>query len=265
MKKIMEKYKIQFKEVLNDLRTPERRYRQIPNILTGSRLLSPFVIIPSVITGNFALAGISTALFAMTDLFDGLVARKLEITSEFGKDLDAFTDKLFVGTLLISLVITNPFYAMPLLMEIAIAGINVNKKINNQKAESHMIGKVKMTSLYTLIALGYMNMYVKVPPELLNTLFVSTIGLQTAAVVSYSKNDNKINTDVIEAEKVNNKEVENLITEEEHKEKTKEKEETLTAKYLKQYRQLRNEALSEKIMDEQEIKTDESVKVNVKK
>ncbi len=264
MKEIIEKYKKQFKEVLNDLKTPGKRYRQIPNILTGSRLLAPFVIIPSVITGNFVLAGISTALFATTDLFDGLVARTLHITSEFGKDLDAFTDKIFVGTLMISLIFTNPFYIAPLIMEATIAGININKKIKNRNPESHMIGKVKMTSLYALIALGFLNMYFKVPPALINTLFASTLGLQVATIADYSKkSDNGNIEEVEEQEKIES--LEDIEIKEETKEKVKEKEQTITQKYLGEYRNLREVVLKEKSLEEQKTIINNNIKINQKK
>lgn len=262
MKEILEKYKQQFKEVINDLKTPGRRYRQIPNILTGSRLLSPFIIIPSVITGNFALAGLSTALFATTDLFDGMVARKLGVTSEIGKDLDAFTDKVFVGTLLISLVIANPVYLLPLIMESTIAGINVNKKIKNQNPESHLIGKVKMTSLYVLIALGYINMYVKVPQAILNTLFISTIGLQTATTIDYAKTNNikEINDEKIEINSVEHIEDDNQV----ELQNEKVKEQTITEKYLSEYRNLREIVTQQKGQEETENINDD-IKIHIKK
>lgn len=67
----------------------------------------------------------------------------MEITSELGKTLDAVSDKVFVRTLIISLLFTNPAYFIPLVLECSIAGINIYKDIKDKNPESHMIGKVK--------------------------------------------------------------------------------------------------------------------------
>lgn len=245
MKDIMEKYKEQFREALQQLKTPGERKKQIPNILTASRLLAPFIIIPSVAMGNFVIAGISTLLFSATDMVDGYLARKLQSTSELGKDLDATTDKVFVGTLMISLILINPIYLIPFVLEGSIAGINIYKKIKDKNPESHMIGKVKMTSLYLLIALGFLNMYLKVPTELITTLFVSTVGLQTATAIDYSetKNDKKevknTGSNIIEEDKI-----ENITNNNEKK--------------LNEYKELRDILVKSKELEEKEINIEES-------
>ena len=229
MSKIIDKYKQQFKEAWKQLKTPSERKKQIPNILTATRLLAPFVIIPSVATGNFIVAGISTLLFSATDMMDGFLARKMNTTSDLGKDLDAVTDKVFVGTLMISILLTNPMYIVPLILEGTIATININKKIKNKNPESHMIGKVKMTSLYILIALGFINMYIHIPSILVNLLYTSTIGLQALTIYDYAKkSDEKFENNSIEEVKI--------IESEKHKEDTKLKEKTLTENHLEKYK-----------------------------
>lgn len=187
MKKMIQEYTQQIKIAWNELKTPGSRIKQIPNILTSMRLLSPFVIIPMVATGNLLAAGVSTLLFSTTDLLDGFLARKLKATSKLGKDLDAITDKIFVGTLITSLLITNIMYIVPLMLETVIAGVNIHKKLNNQKTNSSMTGKIKTTSMYFLITAGLINMYVPVPKILISLLYSSTIGLQILSVRGYCK------------------------------------------------------------------------------
>lgn len=259
MKDIMRKYKEQFKEALQQLKTPGERKKQIPNILTATRLLAPFVIIPSVATGNFAIAGISTLLFSTTDMVDGYLARKLESTSDLGKDLDATTDKVFVGALMISLILTNPIYLIPFVLEGSIAGINIYKKIKDKNPESHMIGKVKMTSLYLLIALGFLNMYLKVPTELITTLFVSTVGLQTATAIDYSVT--KSNKKEVEKTNINNIQNDklNVTVREDNLNKT-----TINEKKLNEYKELRDILMNSKELDEKEIRIEKS-KTKVKR
>lgn len=255
MKEIIEKYKRQIEEALHQLKTPGLRKKQIPNILTASRLLSPFIIIPSIVTGNFMAAGISTLLFSVTDLFDGLLARKMKVTSDLGKDLDAATDKIFIGTLMLSLVITNVIYLLPFVMEGLISSINITKKLKNKNPETSMVGKVKMTSLYILVSLGFLNMYVNIPPILFNVLYPTTIGLQALTIQSYCRDKSK-------RECVKDKDIEEKNSTE--KIENNEKEKTMTEKHLEKYKfykKIIEEQKNKELLDmKQEKKEPEKVK-----
>lgn len=227
MRDVFEKYKKQFYDALLELKTKGSRKKQIPNLLTASRLLSPFVILPFIITGNFIGAGISIIIFSSTDLVDGYMARKLEATSDFGKDLDAVTDKVFVATLLASLVFINPVYIIPLILEGKIAAININKKLKNKDPKSHMIGKFKMTSLYVMIASCFTNMYISIPSIIIKSLYIGTIGLQAVTAYTYSKGE-VIKECYDSRENINQKEDEIFIE--------KEKEKSLTSLRLEKYK-----------------------------
>ncbi|MCB1783180.1 MAG: CDP-diacylglycerol--glycerol-3-phosphate 3-phosphatidyltransferase [Alphaproteobacteria bacterium] len=80
------------------------------NILTVSRLfllpimIGLFYLEPA--WGGWAawLCGLVYAIAAVTDFFDGYVARKYNQTSAFGTFLDPISDKIFVATLMILLV-----------------------------------------------------------------------------------------------------------------------------------------------------------------
>lgn len=81
----------------------------IPNILTSLRiLLIPCIVVVYYLPYQWALlaaAGIF-AFAAVTDWFDGYLARKLEQTTPFGAFLDPVADKLMVAVALIILVET---------------------------------------------------------------------------------------------------------------------------------------------------------------
>ena len=71
-------------------------------------------------------------IFALTDTFDGYFARKYNAISTFGKYLDAFVDKVFALTILISLIIktviyNNNFYLIiiTIILELIISCINL--------------------------------------------------------------------------------------------------------------------------------------------
>lgn len=173
---LKEKYKKDIKEALNDLKTPGRRYRQIPNVLTASRLISPLVILPAALTGNISLTAGLALGFGLTDCVDGAIARKLEIESDLGKDLDAVTDKVFVGTLLIASSFFNPLLLCNLGLEGAIAGINIKQKLSGKETGSTMIGKYKTWAVFGLAALGL------IAPQLGLTGAVNILALGTAAM-----------------------------------------------------------------------------------
>lgn len=80
--------------------------KQLPNILTVSRI----ILLP-VLIGLFFVPGAAaawTALWiyifcAVTDFLDGYIARKFGSTSGFGTFLDPISDKIMVGSLLLTL------------------------------------------------------------------------------------------------------------------------------------------------------------------
>lgn len=82
----------------------------IPNILTMARiLLLPAIIACFFLEGHFgpAITWTCFALYviaAITDFFDGWVARKFNQISAFGTFLDPISDKIFVGAMLVLLV-----------------------------------------------------------------------------------------------------------------------------------------------------------------
>lgn len=84
--------------------------KQIPNFLTTFRI----VIIPILIL-SFYIPGmvshiVAAALFgiaAITDYFDGHLARKLKVQSNFGKCLDPIADKLIVIVAIVMLIKFN--------------------------------------------------------------------------------------------------------------------------------------------------------------
>lgn len=185
--KLKENYKEQFKEALTDLKTPGKRKKQIPNLLTASRLLSPVIIIPAALVGNVAFAAGAAALFGLTDFFDGKLARKWDAKSQFGADLDAVTDKLFAGTLLLAGAIFNPLLLANVALEGLIAGINVKEKLDGKKPASTKTGKVKTGFLFGLGALGLIAPALSLPTALLPGLALTTAALQGVTALSYLK------------------------------------------------------------------------------
>ncbi|KEA61872.1 CDP-diacylglycerol--glycerol-3-phosphate 3-phosphatidyltransferase [Marinobacterium lacunae] len=138
---------------------------KIPNILTLLRivLIPVFVLVYYL---PFPWAPLASAaifsLAAITDWFDGYLARKLNQTSPFGAFLDPVADKLMVAAALVVLVETfaEPWMTIPAVViigrEIVISALRewmaeLGKRAN---VAVSMIGKIKTTlQMMSIIAL----------------------------------------------------------------------------------------------------------------
>ncbi|HPF83660.1 MAG TPA: CDP-alcohol phosphatidyltransferase family protein [Bacilli bacterium] len=143
------------KKCLKEFMNKKTRIKQIPNILTASRLLSPFFIIPAALFNNIILLAIFTIIFAITDGLDGYFARKLNASSEFGRRIDPITDKVFAFSLLIPLMFYYKLIIIVFILEIIIALINTYSQFNNNLPKTSFNGKIKTTILYVSIAICY--------------------------------------------------------------------------------------------------------------
>ncbi|AWI07893.1 CDP-diacylglycerol--glycerol-3-phosphate 3-phosphatidyltransferase [Ereboglobus luteus] len=79
----------------------------LPNIITLSRIPLMFVIIWLMFCSWRGSATIAFVLFiisAISDWFDGYLARKQNIVTNFGKFMDALTDKILVIGIMVALV-----------------------------------------------------------------------------------------------------------------------------------------------------------------
>jgi len=96
--------------------------KQIPNILTGGRLVLAVVFLvmmliePSLpadrdysFPGYLDYAFIIFVIAGLTDLFDGMAARKLNVASKFGRIVDPLADKVLIcGAFIVFAIIGQP-------------------------------------------------------------------------------------------------------------------------------------------------------------
>lgn len=81
--------------------------RNLPNILSLSRLVSTVLVFVLVLVDQpwaFLVATILFLLASITDFFDGYLARRLKAVSSLGVFLDLTADKVFVSAILIAMV-----------------------------------------------------------------------------------------------------------------------------------------------------------------
>ncbi|MFA5630803.1 MAG: CDP-diacylglycerol--glycerol-3-phosphate 3-phosphatidyltransferase [Porticoccaceae bacterium] len=128
----------------------------LPNLLTFLRiLLIPLLVLVYYlpIEGRYLLAAAIFALAAVTDWFDGYLARKLDQTTAFGAFLDPVADKLIVAVALVILVQSRPELLVVLPTMIIIGREILISALREWMAEMgrrtsvavSMLGKVKTT------------------------------------------------------------------------------------------------------------------------
>lgn len=190
-------FKNQGKQCIKEFLNKETRKKQIPNMFTASRLLAPFFIIPSALSGNIILTAMFSCMFALTDAADGYCAKKFKATSEFGRKLDPITDKVFAGSLLIPLMFNNPLTIINFILEGVISLINTNSQFSQNNPHTVIIGKFKTGFLYFTIALSYVSLAIGINPSMINYFIGATAILQgTTAYQYYQKflKDQKVKT-----------------------------------------------------------------------
>ena len=82
----------------------------IPNTITAFSLLSGFLSIIFTSKGNFQLAAVMIFAASIFDLTDGIIARLLKTSSQFGVELDSLADIVSFGAAPAFLIYSFHFY-----------------------------------------------------------------------------------------------------------------------------------------------------------
>lgn len=128
----------------------------LPNLLTLSRIPILFGIVgllylswPGAATAAFVLFVVG----ALTDWADGYAARRLGMISNFGKLMDALTDKVFMVGLFITLLVLGilPDWGLPLVLlilsrEFLITGLRLVAASSGKVLAAEKSGKQKTVS-----------------------------------------------------------------------------------------------------------------------
>ena len=116
--------------------------KQLPNIITLSRIISLVVGFILFMKGNTILSLIFYIYGAISDSIDGYFARKLNAYTKFGQYLDAISDKLYFLSLIIILLVNKKYLIiLPTIMELIISIINYLMLKKNKKVFTERVGK----------------------------------------------------------------------------------------------------------------------------
>lgn len=159
----------------------------IPNLLTITRLvLTPVIIVLGLVFAQYKLVIILAIISALTDLFDGKLARKWNTVSDKGAKLDVIADKTFGISLTLCLVRKVRALRMVLVLEIFIALFNLYyyyKKTHH--TNTLMVGKFKTTTLYLAIILSMICIFYAKISFIRDGFIYATMNLQILCLIFY--------------------------------------------------------------------------------
>lgn len=162
------------------------KVEMIPSIITLANLFFGFLAIIWTINGDYQVAAIFILLSVLMDGMDGKVARRLAVTSEFGRELDSLCDVVSFGiapavlTYKVLLETNMGVWGMLLAAAFALCGAVRLARFNVMKISTHFMG-VPITvagGLMAFLVLFHNNIPWFVYPVvmvLLSILMVSTI------------------------------------------------------------------------------------------
>jgi len=125
---------------------------------TGLRVLASPAVMALVLAKSYDVAAIVFVVAAITDWFDGRLARRWGVTTRLGAFLDTTADKLLVSTALIALVSVHrvsPWVALVIVgREFTILGLRTAVESGGRRFETSMLGKWKATIQFAAITLA---------------------------------------------------------------------------------------------------------------
>lgn len=184
--------------------------KNVPNILTISRIIcTPLIIVMFLLPikngiGVFIACGIY-ALGCLTDLFDGQIARKYNLVTDFGRFMDQIADKFITTTAMILVLlsgVTELWLSAVLLLvvvlrDILVSGIRMVAANKGVVISADIFGKVKslfldIANFVLLLSIGLGRVssaeFVEVIRLVGLSIMVVGVVLSLASCVNYSLN-----------------------------------------------------------------------------
>jgi cardiolipin synthase len=167
----------------------------IPNILGYFRiLLIPFFMytyLNAKTVSDYYAPAVIVGVSSITDMFDGLIARKFNMVTQLGKLIDPFADKLTQGALIICFLLKYQYMRYLLVLYVLkegfmlVAGIFMlhhnGKKLNGAK----WFGKVSTALVYIVMFILFLNpiFFPKMNEGVINA-FILLCGFAMAATLA---------------------------------------------------------------------------------
>ena len=172
----------------------ENKYKDkiltIPNILSFFRIcLIPVIVWLYIGKEDYSLTLIILILSGITDVVDGIIARKCNMISDFGKAFDPIADKLTQAAMLCCLVSRFSHMMIPLGMLVVkevftgiTALISIKKTDKVEGADWH--GKLTTVSLYLMM--GIHLLWFNIPTSASLIMVGMCVGIMLMSLIMYS-------------------------------------------------------------------------------
>lgn len=128
----------------------------IPNILSMLRILMIAAVVILFVMEYYLAAGIVLIVSGVTDVLDGIIARKFNMVSALGKALDPFADKLTQFAVLICLTFFNKLILIPFVILVLrdafmlLTGLSIFKRTKSTFC-ARWYGKISTMYTYCLM------------------------------------------------------------------------------------------------------------------
>ena len=162
--------------------------KAIPNIITTARLILA-LIFPVVFFYKFTdIAIIIFILASISDFLDGYLARKWNVVSTYGKNLDPVADKLLmVFSVLLIILLNENSMIITLIFEMIIVIINILLFSKTKVFNVLQWGKIKTVFLFLLTIAGLSINYHQIIEYIFYFLLIITSILQIISIFKYFK------------------------------------------------------------------------------
>ena len=159
---------------------------EFPRVLIGGKVLADY---------KYFIAGILFIIGSVSDFFDGYIARKNNIVTDYGKVMDAIADKVLVNGILIILSVAGFINVIiPVIIicrDIIVDSIKMVAGSKSKAVGASMLGKIKTVCM--MIGISLMLFY-NLPFELWNLrvadlfIFVATVLSVVSGIQYYLRN-----------------------------------------------------------------------------
>lgn len=167
----------------------------VPNILTVARIvLTPIVLAAYMLAfpGHYLVATILYFIAGMTDFFDGKIARKKQLITNFGKFADPLADKMLTTGVYLALI-SNGYCNIWILFiilfrEFGVSSIRLVAASQGVVIPANMWGKVKTFSMMIFTGFIYLLLSLQfdfgILPETFPVHTISSVLLWITAIVT---------------------------------------------------------------------------------
>ena len=167
----------------------------IPNVLSFFRLcLIPIIVWLYISKEDYFWTLMALLLSGLTDVVDGIIARKCNMISDFGKAFDPIADKLTQAAVLCCLVVRFNYMMIPLGMLVikeVVTGITALISIKKTEQVEGAVWHGKLTTVVLYLMMAVHLVWFNIPTTVSLIMVGVCIGIMIMSFIMYSVRDIK--------------------------------------------------------------------------